>query len=74
MSGSVQPRRKSTIEEERFRRPSHARFGASRFEDRRAEKRVAEICDGILRRLTELQSGETGTGLPRTKSWRRRPD
>jgi len=72
LSDSVQPRRRPTIEGERFRRPSHARFGAEGFEDRRAEKRVAEICDGILRRLTELQSGEMETGLPGRK--RRRLD
>ncbi|MGA8905942.1 MAG: hypothetical protein WB661_13150 [Candidatus Bathyarchaeia archaeon] len=72
MSDRVQPRRRPTLGEERFSRPRHARFGAEGFEDRRAEERVAEICDGILRRLAELQSGETETGLPGRK--RRRPD
>ena len=72
MSDSGQPRR--TIERERFQRPGDTRFGASRFEDRLAEKRVAEICDGMLRRLTELQTGEDGTGLPGRKGWRRPQD
>jgi len=64
----VQPRGRS-IEGERFPSPSHARF-----EDRRAEKRVAEICDGILRRLSELQSGEMEKGLPGRRSLRRRSE
>jgi hypothetical protein len=68
LSDRVQPRGRSSVEGERSPRPSD-----SRFEDRRAEERVAEICDGILRRLTELQSGEMETGLPGRRRLRRHP-
>jgi len=73
LSDRVQRRGKPAIPEEVFRRSHPTRFGGER-EDRRAEKRVAEICDGILRRLSELQSGELETGLPGRRSWKRRSE
>jgi len=67
VSDRLQPPRRPNAKEERAGSLSSGRLGAVEVDDRLAENRVLEICDSILRKLAELQSGEPNLARRKTR-------